>query len=141
MNRTGTKLSRQDYAGVYVFEERVKRGKDRVDLAKLKPDDNSEPRITGGYIFKKDHIDQAGFAMGGEGGGVTFQNTRAGYPTGPGGFPADPLGFQPAATVTRSSSSSGSSSSRRVTRIVTNHFGYAFTLSPEAAGFMKPLLT
>jgi hypothetical protein len=71
--------------------------------------------------------------MGGEGGGVTFQNTRAGYPTGPGGFPADPRGFQPAATVTRSSSS-GSSSSRRVTRIVTNHFGYAFTLSPEAAG-------
>ncbi len=132
VNPTGTKLSRQHYAGVYVFEERVKRGKDRVDIAKLKPDDDREPRITGGYIFKKDHIDTAGFAMGGEGTVSTYQNTRAGYPTGPGGFPADPQGFQPAAKVTRSNSSS--SSSRRASRIITNHFGYAFTVSPEAAG-------
>lgn len=132
VNRTGTKLSRRDYAGVYVFVERIKRGKQRVDIARLRPDDNSEPRLTGGYIFKKDHIDQAGFPMGGEGGGMPYQSTRAGYPTGPGGFPADPQGFQPAATVTRSSSSS--SSSRRVSRIVTNHFGFEFTMSPEAAG-------
>jgi len=35
--------------------ERIKRGKERVNIAKLKPADNLEPAVTGGYIFKKDH--------------------------------------------------------------------------------------
>ncbi|HET9802569.1 MAG TPA: CotH kinase family protein, partial [Candidatus Acidoferrum sp.] len=65
-------------------------------------------------------------------------STRAGFPTGPGGFPADPKGFQPAARVTRSSSSSSSRSSRTV-QIITNHFGYgthrALTKQPNEPVF------
>ena len=134
VNRTGTKLSKGDYAGVYVFQERVRRGSDRVDIAKLKPDDDTEPRISGGYIFKKDHIDQGGGPMGGEGygAGPTAQSTRAGYPTGPGGFPADPKGFGPAARVTRTMGS-GSGSRSRVTRVITNHLGFAATRLPADA--------
>src|SRR4029077_4503566 len=54
-NRSGAKLSRRDYLGVYVFEEKIKRGKQRVDIAELKPQDNTEPNISGGYLFKRDH--------------------------------------------------------------------------------------
>ena len=84
VNQSGGKLSRSHYAGVYVLIERIERRKHRVNIANLKPDDDTEPRITGGYIFKKDHIDPAGFGMGGEGygAGTIFQNLRAGYPTG-----------------------------------------------------------
>ena len=62
--------------GVYVFEEKIKRGKGRVAIQKIGTDDNEEPAITGGYIFKKDHMDrvemgssnQGGMPMGGHGG-------------------------------------------------------------------------
>ena len=125
VHQGGGVVSRRDYAGVYVLLERIKRDKERVDIAKLKADDNSEPRITGGYIFKKDHTDSGGGPVGGEGMVGISTSTRAGYPTGPGGFPADPRGFQPAARITtRSSSSSSSSSSRKTTVYVTNHFGF-----------------
>lgn len=60
LNRYGGKLSPRDYVGVYVFEEKIKRGKHRVNIQKLKPEDKSEPEITGGYIFKRDHTMQPG---------------------------------------------------------------------------------
>jgi len=128
VNRTGTKLSLRDYVGVYVFEERIKRSAQRVKIAKLGPDTQTESAITGGYIFKKDHVDQGGGPMGGEGfgAGPMQQNTRKGYPSPPGGFPADPKGFLPPASVTRIYNSSSSSSSRS-TPIVTNHLGFAST--------------
>jgi hypothetical protein len=137
VNRGAGKLSQRDYAGVYVFEERVKRSENRVNIAKLKPDAEAAPNITGGYIFKKDHIDQGGGPMGGEGygAGPTPQNTRLGYPTAPGGFPADPKGFQPAARVTRNYGS-GSSSSSRITKVITNHLGFAATrLLPDTTPY------
>ncbi|HEY0455866.1 MAG TPA: CotH kinase family protein, partial [Verrucomicrobiae bacterium] len=116
----GTKIRRQDYAGVFVFEEKIKRDKNRVDISKLKPEDASEPRISGGYIFKKDHVGNVGLAIQGDplGGFPAFvgggTGPRIGYPTGPGGFPADPAGFpKPSRSGSRSSQSySGSSSSR-----------------------------
>src|SRR5262249_34891757 len=52
------KLTQRNYLGVFVFEEKIKRGKNRVDIQKLTPEDNTEPNITGGYIIKKDHTDQ-----------------------------------------------------------------------------------
>lgn len=42
------------YLGVYLFMEKLKRDKDRIDLAKLKPDENSGEDLTGGYILKID---------------------------------------------------------------------------------------
>ncbi len=43
-----------DYQGVYLLMERIKRGPDRVDIAKLNPDENEGESMTGGYIFKMD---------------------------------------------------------------------------------------
>ena len=57
---TGPNLSLRDYAGIYVLIEKIKRGKDRVNIAKLEPQDTAEPEITGGYIVKRDHDEGAG---------------------------------------------------------------------------------
>ncbi len=66
VSRTGGKLSMRSYMGVYVLEEKIKRSKSRVNVAKLEPGDNTEPNISGGYIFKKDHFDKGkpGFMTG-----------------------------------------------------------------------------
>ncbi len=42
------------YQGVYVFTEKIKRDKNRVDIKKLEPTDTSPTKITGGFIFKND---------------------------------------------------------------------------------------
>jgi len=57
LNSDGRGGSTSDYMGVYVLMEKIKRGKDRVDIEALGPEDNAEPEITGGYIFKKDKLD------------------------------------------------------------------------------------
>lgn len=43
-----------DYAGIYVLLEKIKVDNHRVDLARLTPEMNSEPEISGGYMIKKD---------------------------------------------------------------------------------------
>ncbi|MHC4207646.1 MAG: CotH kinase family protein, partial [Planctomycetota bacterium] len=57
LNTDGGGVSMGDYVGVYVFMEKIKRGADRVDIEELEPSDNTEPQISGGYIFKKDKPD------------------------------------------------------------------------------------
>ena len=42
------------YQGIYILVEKIKRGKERLNIAKLTPGDNEEPTITGGYIFRRD---------------------------------------------------------------------------------------
>ena len=56
-----------DYFGVYNVMEKIRRGKDRVDIAKLETYDNDLVGKTGGYIFKVDRIDSgdSGFRIGG----------------------------------------------------------------------------
>ena len=99
VNESGAKLSRRDYVGVYVFEEKVKRDLNRVPLKKLDPADHAEPEITGGYLFKKDHTARGDMGPVTLGGFPSYQgaitNNRVGFPTGPGGFPGDPAGFLP----------------------------------------------
>ncbi len=51
---TNPEVTWGDYRGVYVLVEKIKRGSDRVDIAKLDPCDTSPELISGGYIFKKD---------------------------------------------------------------------------------------
>ena len=46
-----------DYRGVYVMLEKVKRDDNRVDISKLEPDDISGDDVTGGYIIKIDKWD------------------------------------------------------------------------------------
>ena len=57
LNDSRGKLSQRNYIGVYIFEEKIKRGKNRVPIEKLTPEDVTDPNITGGYIIKKDHSD------------------------------------------------------------------------------------
>lgn len=47
-----------EYMGVYVFCESIKRDKNRVDIAKLKEDDLSGRDLTGGYIVRVDAFDE-----------------------------------------------------------------------------------
>ena len=92
------RLSKSNYAGVYVLEEKIKRDKNRVNIAKLEPADTEEPQISGGYIFKKDHPSRSRtvkvdpdvlaavpFAS-------SYSSKRPGFPTPLGGFPVDPTG-------------------------------------------------
>lgn len=80
IHRYAGKLSYQrDYQGVYALVEKIKRDKERVNIAKLHTNDNAEPNITGGYILKRDH----GAMMGGGGG------RRGGFGGG-GGPPRQP---------------------------------------------------
>ncbi|MCB9024376.1 MAG: CotH kinase family protein [Lentimicrobiaceae bacterium] len=48
------------YKGIYVFSEKIKRDANRVNIAKLKPDQNSGDQLTGGYIFKIDKTTGSG---------------------------------------------------------------------------------
>lgn len=48
-----------DYQGIYLLGERIKRDSSRVDIAKLNPDENSGNDLTGGYIFKTDYYTSA----------------------------------------------------------------------------------
>lgn len=43
-----------NYQGVYMLIEKIKRGPDRVNISKLKPDEISGDNLTGGYIVKVD---------------------------------------------------------------------------------------
>jgi len=42
------------YQGIYIFSEKIKRDKNRLDIAKLSTTQNSGDEVTGGYIFKID---------------------------------------------------------------------------------------
>ena len=46
------------YDGVYILMEKIIRGEDRLDITKLTDEDVSSVEITGGYIFKRDKIDE-----------------------------------------------------------------------------------
>jgi CotH kinase protein/Secretion system C-terminal sorting domain len=48
------------YEGIYVLTEKIKRDKNRVDIAKLTATDTSGDNVTGGYIIKIDNNDGTG---------------------------------------------------------------------------------
>jgi len=79
LRRSSGPLSyRMDYQGVYVLVEKIKRGKERVNIEKLGTNDLTEPNIAGGYILKRDH----GSSGGGRGGGAPRQsNDGVGFVT------------------------------------------------------------
>jgi len=45
-----------DYMGVYILTEKIKRDKNRVDMAKLLPEDISGDELTGGYLLRIDKL-------------------------------------------------------------------------------------
>ena len=46
-----------NYHGLYVLEEKIKRGPDRVDIVQLEPEHATAPEVTGGYLLKIDRAD------------------------------------------------------------------------------------
>jgi hypothetical protein len=97
LNDSTNKLSRAHYVGVYVLEEKVKVAPHRVAIHKLSAKDEAEPEITGGYLFKKDHLEKAGVDLPSDGPARSRPPALIGrFPTGPGGFPAAVSGFLPA---------------------------------------------
>ena len=45
------------YKGIYLFGEKIKRDKNRVDIAKLEPEDATGDAVTGGYILQQNYWD------------------------------------------------------------------------------------
>ncbi len=63
-----------EYRGVYVLIEKIKRDKNRVDIAKLNPGEISGDDLTGGYIIKIDkQTGNSGPTWRSELGGIYFQ--------------------------------------------------------------------
>jgi hypothetical protein len=54
LSTSGQPVCESDYVGVYQLTEDIERGKQRVNLTKLSPDENSEPAISGGYLLAWD---------------------------------------------------------------------------------------
>lgn len=52
-----------DYKGVYILMEKIKKDENRVSIATLNPEDITGDELTGGYIIKADKIDP-GFIYG-----------------------------------------------------------------------------
>lgn len=50
-----------DYQGLYILCENIKRDNNRVDIAKLEEDDISGDELTGGYILRIDWLGDPGF--------------------------------------------------------------------------------
>ena len=49
-----------DYVGVYVLMEKIERDPERVPIEKLSVDHATEPEISGGYLLKKDWLEEDG---------------------------------------------------------------------------------
>lgn len=47
-----------DYRGIYILSEAIKRGKERVDIAKMKKSDIEGRELTGGYLLRIDTYDE-----------------------------------------------------------------------------------
>ncbi len=64
----GGNLSSASYAGIYVLMEKIKRGSDRVDVARLEETQVDPPEVTGGYLLKIDRLDpgDSGLDAGGQ---------------------------------------------------------------------------
>ena len=57
LNTGGGKISIDDYKGLFMLREKIKRGDNRVDIARLDASHNLEPKVSGGYIIKNDKED------------------------------------------------------------------------------------
>lgn len=76
LNVSGDDVSMADYAGLYVFMEKIKRDNDRVDVEALTNIDNAQPNVTGGYILRIDKSDPGQNSLS----GTTQPNMYAVYP-------------------------------------------------------------
>ncbi|MEX0642735.1 MAG: lamin tail domain-containing protein [Pirellulales bacterium] len=71
----------EDYAGVYVFTEKIKIGPDRIDITELDPSDSTYPAISGGYVWKKDKVASGGVRLINPGGASDGSDFGSNYGT------------------------------------------------------------
>ena len=57
MEDGGDSLGPEDYRGVYVLTEKVKRDVHRVNVEKLEPTDSGPSVVTGGYLLRRDWVE------------------------------------------------------------------------------------
>jgi hypothetical protein len=69
---TGGNITSSDYFGVYTFMEKIEPDNGRLDIPSVNAWDNSEPEVTGGYVFKRDRqgVGELSINAAGSGGGV-----------------------------------------------------------------------
>ena len=77
------------YIGVYTLCEKIKRGKNRVDISKLSPKDTTALDITGGYIVRVDPPDEGEKSFTSDVPGIMNTNVAGGF----GGFGGGMGGF------------------------------------------------
>jgi hypothetical protein len=70
LNTSGGPVTAANYNGVYVLEEKVKIGKNRVDIDKLEPEQVSPQYVSGGYLMSIDRSAQGEGQMGVAGQGI-----------------------------------------------------------------------
>jgi len=61
-----------DYVGVYLLTEAIKIDENRVDIARLSPQDDEPPEVTGGYIIEMGNANAGGFSSNISGQTVQF---------------------------------------------------------------------
>ena len=59
MEDQGGEIGPEDYRGVYVFMEKIKRDGNLIDVDKMSDSDNMAPEVTGGYVLRRDWIERA----------------------------------------------------------------------------------
>ncbi|MBK7998624.1 MAG: CotH kinase family protein [Verrucomicrobia bacterium] len=57
INTGANAVSTNNYNGIYVVEEKIKRSKNRLDIAQLDAEDTNAPAISGGYVMSIDRVD------------------------------------------------------------------------------------
>jgi len=68
-------LTAQDYAGIYVLTDKIEPKEGRVAIADLEEDEITEPKVSGGYIFKVDWADEDDYTWTTEGGVTLILDT------------------------------------------------------------------
>jgi hypothetical protein len=66
--RSAGRVKEAYYNGLYVLEEKIKIGRNRVNIDRLGPEDLKPPQVTGGYLLKFDRLGpgENGFAVSGD---------------------------------------------------------------------------
>lgn len=57
LNTDGGRVGGDDYLGLFMLREKIKRDDNRTDIARLDASHNLEPKVSGGYIIKSDKYD------------------------------------------------------------------------------------